>query len=271
MNTSEKQTATISDEVGANSSNQRYIQIKDFNFFYGEAQALYDLDFDIPEREVTAFIGPSGCGKSTLLRNINRMNDLIDGIRHTGDILVNGESVYNPLTEVISLRKRIGMVFQKSNPFPKSIYENVIYGLRVSGRNKKPELDQVVMESLKGAALWDEVKDRLHESALSLSGGQMQRLCIARAIANQPEVILMDEPCSALDPIATGKIEELIHELKEQFTIVIVTHNMQQAARVSDNTAFFYLGKLIEYNTTEGIFFNPAEAQTEAYITGRFG
>jgi phosphate transport system ATP-binding protein len=175
------------------------------------------------------------------------------------------------VTEVISLRKRIGMVFQKSNPFPKSIYENVIYGLRVSGRNKKAELDQVVTESLQGAALWDEVKDRLHESALGLSGGQMQRLCIARAIANQPEVILMDEPCSALDPIATGKIEELIHELKEQFTIVIVTHNMQQAARVSDNTAFFYLGKLIEYSTTENIFFNPSEAQTEAYITGRFG
>ncbi|MEX0326829.1 MAG: phosphate ABC transporter ATP-binding protein PstB [Puniceicoccaceae bacterium] len=247
------------------------IEIKDFNFFYGTAQALYDLNFDIPEKKVTAFIGPSGCGKSTLLRSINRMNDLIDGAHHQGDIIINGHSVFDPLTEVISLRKRIGMVFQKSNPFPKSIYENVIYGLRVSGRNKKGELDQVVMESLKGAALWDEVKDRLHESALGLSGGQMQRLCIARAIANKPEVILMDEPCSALDPIATGKIEELIHELKNQFTIVIVTHNMQQAARVSDNTAFFYLGKLIEYSTTENIFFNPKQAQTEAYITGRFG
>jgi phosphate transport system ATP-binding protein len=252
-------------------NNPAFIQIRDFNFYYGAAQALYDLNFEIPEKKVTAFIGPSGCGKSTLLRNINRMNDLIDGIRHEGDILINGHSVFDPLTEVISLRKRIGMVFQKSNPFPKSIYENVIYGLRVSGRNKKAELDQVVVESLQGAALWDEVKDRLHESALGLSGGQMQRLCIARAIANQPEVILMDEPCSALDPIATGKIEELINELKEQFTIVIVTHNMQQAARVSDNTAFFYLGKLIEYSTTENIFFNPSEAQTEAYITGRFG
>ena len=247
------------------------IEIKDFNFYYGSSQALYDLNFNIPKQKVTAFIGPSGCGKSTLLRSINRMNDLIDGVRHEGDIVINGHSVFDPLTEVISLRKRVGMVFQKSNPFPKSIYENVIYGLRVSGRNKKAELDQVVMESLKGAALWDEVKDRLHESALGLSGGQMQRLCIARAIANKPEVILMDEPCSALDPIATGKIEELIHELKDQFTIVIVTHNMQQAARVSDNTAFFYLGKLIEYAGTEDIFFNPRQAQTEAYITGRFG
>jgi phosphate transport system ATP-binding protein len=252
-------------------SNDAYIQIRNFNFFYGKSQALYDLEFDIPKEQVTAFIGPSGCGKSTLLRSINRMNDLIDGVRHEGDILVNGHSVFDPLTEVISLRKRIGMVFQKSNPFPKSIYENVIYSLRVSGRNRKSELDQVVEESLKGAALWDEVKDRLNESALGLSGGQMQRLCIARAIANQPEVILMDEPCSALDPIATGKIEELINELKNHYTIVIVTHNMQQAARVSDNTAFFYLGKLIEYGTTEDIFFKPQKPQTEAYITGRFG
>ena len=266
-------TATRPDQKSreSESANQKFIEIKDFNFYYGASQALHDLSFDIPDRQVTAFIGPSGCGKSTLLRSINRMNDLIDGTRHEGDIMVNNQSVYDPLTEVISLRKRIGMVFQKSNPFPKSIYENVIYGLRVSGRNKKDELDRVVIESLQGAALWDEVKDRLHESALGLSGGQMQRLCIARAIANQPEVILMDEPCSALDPIATGKIEELIHELKEQFTIVIVTHNMQQAARVSDNTAFFYLGELIEYNTTENIFFNPRESQTEAYITGRFG
>jgi phosphate transport system ATP-binding protein len=253
------------------SADDSYIQIRDFNFFYGQSQALYNLQFDIPKEQVTAFIGPSGCGKSTLLRSINRMNDLIDGVRHEGDILVNGHSVFDPLTEVISLRKRIGMVFQKSNPFPKSIYENVIYSLRVSGRNKKSELDQVVEESLKGSALWDEVKDRLNESALGLSGGQMQRLCIARAIANQPEVILMDEPCSALDPIATGKIEELINELKNHYTIVIVTHNMQQAARVSDNTAFFYLGKLIEYGTTENIFFKPQNSQTEAYITGRFG
>ena len=271
MNTQEKDLANGTANASPVDTDSTFIEIKDFSFYYGAAQALYDLAFNIPKQKVTAFIGPSGCGKSTLLRSINRMNDLIDGIHHKGDIIINGSSVFDPLTEVISLRKRVGMVFQKSNPFPKSIYENVIYGLRVSGRNKKSELDQVVMESLKGAALWDEVKDRLHESALGLSGGQMQRLCIARTIANQPEVILMDEPCSALDPIATGKIEELIHELKETFTIVIVTHNMQQAARVSDNTAFFYLGKLIEYATTEDIFFNPREAQTEAYITGRFG
>src|SRR5690606_28789949 len=216
-------------------------QIEDFSFSYGSTQVLHDLSLDIPERQVTAFIGPSGCGKSTLLRNINRMNDLIDGVSHRGDIRVDGQSIYDPLLEVISLRKRIGMVFQKSNPFPKSIYENVVYALRVAGRTKKSELDQVVERSLKGAALWSEVKDRLHESALGLSGGQMQRLCIARAIANQPEILLMDEPCSALDPIATAKVEELIHELKKEFTIVIVTHNMQQAARVSDRTAFFYL------------------------------
>jgi phosphate transport system ATP-binding protein len=271
MNSPDTMPASDSPDGSHPSQESAFIKIDDFNFFYGASQALYNLTFDIPKNKVTAFIGPSGCGKSTLLRSINRMNDLIDGIRHTGDIQINNQSVFDPLIEVISLRKRIGMVFQKSNPFPKSIYENVIYGLRVSGRNKKSELDQVVVESLKGAALWDEVKDRLHESALGLSGGQMQRLCIARAIANQPEVILMDEPCSALDPIATGKIEELIHQLKEQFTIVIVTHNMQQAARVSDSTAFFYLGKLIEYNSTENIFFNPEEAQTEAYITGRFG
>ena len=271
MDTPDTATINGADNPVAGTLERDFIQIQNFNFFYGSSQALHDLNFNIPEKQVTAFIGPSGCGKSTLLRSINRMNDLIDATRYSGDILVNGRSVYDPLTEVISLRKRIGMVFQKSNPFPKSIYENVIYGLRVSGRNKKSELDQIVMESLQGAALWDEVKNRLHDSALGLSGGQMQRLCIARAIANQPEVILMDEPCSALDPIATGKIEELIHELKEQFTIVIVTHNMQQAARVSDNTAFFYLGKLIEYDTTENIFFNPKNPQTEAYITGRFG
>ena len=266
--TSQRQPATAE---ATESPDKDFIQIRDFNFYYGAKQALFNLDFNIPKEKVTGFIGPSGCGKSTLLRSINRMNDLIDGIRQEGDILVNGRSVFDPLTEVISLRKRIGMVFQKSNPFPKSIYENVTYSLRVSGRNKKSELDQVVQESLEGAALWDEVKDRLHESALGLSGGQMQRLCIARAIANKPEVLLMDEPCSALDPIATGRIEELIHELKERYTIVIVTHNMQQAARVSDFTAFFYLGKLIEFDTTETIFFNPREEQTEAYITGRFG
>jgi phosphate transport system ATP-binding protein len=251
--------------------NPAYIRVQAFNFYYGAAKVLHDLTFDIPERRVTAFIGPSGCGKSTLLRNLNRMNDLVDGIRHEGDILVNGHSIYDPLIEVIALRKRIGMVFQKSNPFPKSIYENVVYSLRVAGRNGKGELDEVVERSLKGAALWDEVKDRLNDSAFSLSGGQMQRLCIARAIANRPEILLMDEPCSALDPIATAKVEELIHELKKEFTIVIVTHNMQQAARVSDRTAFFYLGKLIESTETPVIFQNPANAQTEAYVSGRFG
>ncbi len=248
-----------------------YIKIDKFSFSYGPAKVIHNISLDIPEKQVTAFIGPSGCGKSTLLRNLNRMNDLIDGVHHEGDILVDGRSIYDPLLEVISLRKRIGMVFQKSNPFAKSIYENVIYALRVAGRNGKGELDEVVERSLRGAALWDEVKDRLHESAFGLSGGQMQRLCIARAIANRPEILLMDEPCSALDPIATSKVEELIHELKKEFTIVIVTHNMQQAARVSDRTAFFYLGKLIEYNETPKIFQNPANAQTEAYVSGRFG
>lgn len=248
------------------------IDIKDFSFFYDQtSQVLFNLNMKIPERKVTAFIGPSGCGKSTLLRNLNRMNDLIDGIRHEGDILIDDHSIYDPLLEVISLRKRIGMVFQKSNPFPKTIYENIVYSLRVAGRNKRSELDETVERSLKAAALWDEVKDRLNQSAFGLSGGQMQRLCIARAIANSPEILLMDEPCSALDPIATGKIEELIHELKNDYTIVIVTHNMQQAARVSDRTAFFYLGKLIEYDNTESIFMNPKNPQTEAYVSGRFG
>ena len=272
------QTASIptamNDTAAANSPelDPAYIQVKDFSFYYNaNAKVLHDLNLDIPERQVTSFIGPSGCGKSTLLRNMNRMNDLIDGVRHEGDITVAGHSIYDPLLEVIALRKRIGMVFQKSNPFPKSIYENVIYALRVAGRNNKAELDEVVEQSLKGAALWDEVKDRLHESAFGLSGGQQQRLCIARAIANRPEILLMDEPCSALDPIATAKVEELIHGLKTEFTIVIVTHNMQQAARVSDRTAFFYLGKLIEYDVTERIFQNPANEQTEAYVAGRFG
>jgi phosphate transport system ATP-binding protein len=248
-----------------------YIRISDYNFWYSEKMALDAISLDIPERQVTAFIGPSGCGKSTLLRNLNRMNDLIDGVRHTGDITVAGQSIYDPSIEVISLRRRVGMVFQKSNPFPKSIYENVVYSLRVAGVSDRDTLDDCCEESLRRAALWDEVKDRLQDSALGLSGGQMQRLCIARAIANQPQIILMDEPCSALDPIATGKIEELIHQLKAQFTIVIVTHSMQQAARVSDRTAFFYLGKLIETDRTEKIFMNPSQAQTEAYISGRFG
>lgn len=251
--------------------NPKFIELRDFSFYYGAKQAIFNVTMEIPERQVTAFIGPSGCGKSTLLRNLNRMNDLIDGVHHEGDIFVNGNSIYDPLVEVISLRKRIGMVFQKSNPFPKSIYENVVYALRVAGQNKRAVLDETVERSLNAAALWDEVKDRLHESALSLSGGQMQRLCIARAIANRPEILLMDEPCSALDPIATMKIEELICTLKKDFTIVIVTHNMQQATRCSDLTAFFYLGKLIEFDKTDKIFTNPGKKQTEEYITGRFG
>lgn len=248
-----------------------FLKAVDFNFYYGKKQALYGINIEIPERQVTAFIGPSGCGKSTLLRNFNRMNELIDGIRHEGDILLNGRSIYDKKIEVIALRRSIGMVFQKSNPFPKSIYENIVYSLRISGQNTRSVLDEAVERSLRGAALWEEVKDRLHDSALGLSGGQMQRLCIARAIANRPEVLLMDEPCSALDPIATAKVEDLIHELKREFTIVIVTHNMQQATRCSDLTAFFYLGKLIEFDHTQKIFSNPREKQTEDYITGRFG
>jgi phosphate transport system ATP-binding protein len=248
-----------------------FIQVRDFNFFYGENQVLFNVGLGIPEKRITALIGPSGCGKSTLLRSFNRMNDLIDGIRHTGDIAIRGRSVFDPHLEVISLRKRIGMVFQKSNPFPKSVYENVIYSLRVSGVKDRRTLDETVERSLRAAALWDEAKDRLHESALKLSGGQMQRLCIARAIADRPEIILMDEPCSALDPIATAKIEELMIDLKKDYTIVIVTHNMQQAARVSDYTAFFYLGELIEYDVTSKMFVNPSKKKTEEYITGRFG
>ena len=259
--------------TAAGSSDQRadFLKARDFNFYYGNKQALYNINMEIPQRQVTAFIGPSGCGKSTLLRNFNRMNDLIDGVRHEGDILLNGRSIYDKKIEIIALRRSIGMVFQKSNPFPKSIYENIVYSLRIAGVGNKSILDETVERSLKGAALWDEVKDRLQDSALGLSGGQMQRLCIARAIANRPEILLMDEPCSALDPIATAKVEDLIHELKHEFTIVIVTHNMQQATRCSDGTAFFYLGKLIEYDDTQKIFTNPSEKKTEDYITGRFG
>ena len=248
------------------------IEIDDVDFYYGKSQALYDVTLNIAEREVTAFIGPSGCGKSTLLRCLNRMNDLIDGARiGSGEIRIDGVNIYDPRVDVIELRKRVGMVFQKSNPFPKSIYENITYGLRIQGEKRKSRLDEVVEKSLRGAALWDEVKDRLHESALGMSGGQQQRLCIARAIAVEPEIILMDEPCSALDPIATAKVEELIHDLKKDFTIVIVTHNMQQAARCSDRTAFFYLGRLIEFAETRTIFMNPGNPQTEAYVSGRFG
>ncbi|MDL5054715.1 phosphate ABC transporter ATP-binding protein PstB [Oscillatoria laete-virens NRMC-F 0139] len=247
------------------------IHMKDLNLFYGKSQALYNITMDIPNKQVTAFIGPSGCGKSTLLRCINRMNDLIDGVTVTGVLNLGGETVLGNRVDVIELRKKVGMVFQKSNPFSKSIYENICYGLRIGGINDKATLDEVVERSLRGAALWDEVKDRLHDSATGLSGGQQQRLCIARAIAVEPEVLLMDEPCSALDPIATAKVEELIVELKKQYTIVIVTHNMQQAARVSDFTAFYYLGKLIEYDRTAKIFTNPSLKQTEDYVTGRFG
>jgi len=248
------------------------INIENLDFFYGATQALYGINLKIPEKQVTALIGPSGCGKSTLLRCLNRMNDLIDGTRiGGGSIKIRGVDINRRDVEVIELRKRVGMVFQKSNPFPKSIYENVTYGLRLQGVKDKGRLDEAVEKSLRGAALWDEVKDRLHASGLGLSGGQQQRLCIARTIAVEPEIILMDEPCSALDPIATAKVEELIHELKVNYTIVIVTHNMQQAARCSDQTAFFYLGKLIEFAPTRTIFMNPANPQTEAYVSGRFG
>ena len=248
------------------------VEARDFSFWYGNTQALHGISLVVPENRVTALIGPSGCGKSTFLRSINRMNDLIPGTRHQGDIVLRDESIYRPGQDVVQLRKRIGMVFQKSNPFPKSIYDNVAYGARINGLAKgRRELDEIVERSLKGAALWDEVSDRLDRSALGLSGGQQQRLCIARALAVRPDVLLMDEPASALDPIATQKIEELIYELKDSYTIVIVTHNMQQAARVSDLTAFFYMGSLVEVGRTQEIFTNPREERTEAYITGRFG
>lgn len=247
------------------------LETRNLNLFYGQKQALYDVNMLIPRKRVTAFIGPSGCGKSTLLRTFNRMNDLVDGCNINGQILLDGKDIFDKSVDITSLRRRVGMVFQKPNPFPKSIYENVCYGLRLQGVKNKAVLDEAVERSLKGAALWDEVKDRLNESALGLSGGQQQRLVIARAIAIEPEVLLLDEPCSALDPISTLKVEELIHQLKEQFTILIVTHNMQQAARVSDYTAFMYLGKLIEHTDTNTIFTNPHQKQTEDYITGRYG
>jgi phosphate transport system ATP-binding protein len=247
------------------------IVCRNVNLSYGDNQVLHDVTMDMEDRRVTALIGPSGCGKSTLLRCFNRMNDLIDNVKVWGEIRVKGLDINAPTTDVIEVRRRVGMVFQKSNPFPKSIYENVVYGLRIAGINDKATLDEACERSLKGAALWDEVKDRLDESGLSLSGGQMQRLCIARAIAVEPEIILMDEPCSALDPIATLKIEELIYQLKEQYTIVIVTHNLQQAARVSDKTAFFWLGRLVELGPTAEMFTAPKDKLTEDYITGRFG
>jgi len=250
---------------------QSFICVSKFDSFYGKKQALFDINLEIPARQVTAFIGPSGCGKSTLLRNFNRMNELIDGVSHQGDITIHGTSIFDASVEIIALRRRIGMVFQKSNPFPRSIYEIIVFPLRIMGRHQKSVLEETVERSLRSVALWDEAKDRLHESALGLSGGQMQRLCIARAIASQPEIILMDEPCSALDPIATAKVEELIVELKKDFTIIIVTHSMQQASRVSDLTAFFYLGKLVEFDHTNRIFTAPIQKQTEDYITGGFG
>ncbi|MGC4098458.1 MAG: phosphate ABC transporter ATP-binding protein PstB [Nitrospira sp.] len=247
------------------------LRVQGFNFFYGPVQSLFNIDLAIAENQVTAFIGPSGCGKSTLLRCMNRLNDLIEGVRHEGSILLDDADIFNPMIDITDLRKRVGMVFQKSNPFPKSIFENVAYGPRLQGLKNRAVLEDIVEHSLRGAGLWEEVKDRLHKSALGLSGGQQQRLCIARALAVKPDVLLMDEPCSALDPIATGIIEELLFSLKKELTVVIVTHNMQQAARVSDSTAFMYLGKLIEFGLTKQLFTNPSNKQTEDYITGRFG
>jgi phosphate transport system ATP-binding protein len=248
------------------------MRVQNLNFYYGKSRALKDISLTIPANRVTAFIGPSGCGKSTLLRTFNRMNDIIPNVRVEGRVELDGENIYAPKTDVVSLRRHIGMVFQKSNPFPRSIFDNVAYGLKINGLTRsRAELEARVEASLRGAALWDEVKDRLKQSASGLSGGQQQRLCIARALAIEPEVVLMDEPCSALDPIATQKIEELIVDLKEQYTIVIVTHNMQQAARVSDLTAFFWLGELVEINETEKVFTKPDKQMTEDYITGRFG
>jgi len=247
------------------------VTAEQFCFWYGENQVLHDIDLAIRPRSVTALIGPSGCGKSTFLRSLNRLNEIIPDTRHRGAIRLDGEDVYAPAVDVVNLRQRVGMVFQRWNPFPRSIFANVAYGPRLNGRPTRAELDAIVEDALRRAALWDEVKDRLRESALGLSGGQQQRLCIARALANRPEVLLLDEPCSALDPIATQKIEELLVQLKSELTIVIVTHNLQQAARVSDETAFFYLGRVIEHDVTERMFTSPREARTEAYITGRFG
>ena len=252
-------------------SEQVCLSVRNLDLFYGQKQALYSVNMEIPRQRVTAFIGPSGCGKSTLLRCFNRMNDLVDDCRIEGGIMLDSANIYDRAVDVASLRRRVGMVFQKPNPFPKTIYENVAYGLRIQGINKKRILDEVVERSLRSAALWDEVKDRLHENALGMSGGQQQRLVIARTIAVEPEVVLLDEPASALDPISTLKIEELIYELKSKYTLVIVTHNMQQAARVSDYTAFMYMGKLIEFDSTDRLFTNPVQRQTEDYITGRYG
>ncbi len=264
-------SSVLRDKGNENNHNETCITVKDLNLFYGEKQALHTINMEMPKKKVTAFIGPSGCGKSTLLRCINRMNDLVDSARIEGQILLDNENIYDKSVNVAALRRRVGMVFQKPNPFPKSIFENVAYGLRIQGINDKRILEETVENSLRGAALWDEMKDRLNDNALGMSGGQQQRLVIARAIAIEPEVLLLDEPASALDPISTLKIEELINELKEKYTIVIVTHNMQQAARVSDYTAFMYMGELIEMGTTSELFTNPVKKQTEDYITGRYG
>lgn len=247
------------------------LEARDYSFWYGAKQVLHNVTLDLPPRSITALIGPSGCGKSTFLRSINRMNELIPGVKHTGSITLDGEDIYSPRRDVVSLRQRIGMVFQKWNCFPKSIYENVAWGARINGETRRAALDDIVEGSLRRAALWEEVRDRLSAPASALSGGQQQRLCIARALANDPEVLLLDEPCSALDPIATQRIEELLMELKRELTVVIVTHNLQQAARASDATAFFFLGRLIEHAPTDQLFTSPREAQTESYVTGRFG
>lgn len=247
------------------------LEVDQFSLWYGAARALWDISMRIPRGKVTALIGPSGCGKSTLLRSVNRLNDLIDSVRIEGNMRLNGDAIYDRTVDVIELRKRMGMVFQKSNPFPMSIYENVVYALRIDGVSDRRTLDEVCERSLRGAAIWDEVKDRLHSSGLSLSGGQQQRLCIARAIAAEPEVLLMDEPCSALDPIATGRVEDLIADLKGSYTVLMVTHNMQQASRSSDYTAFMYLGRLVEFGPTDDIFMRPHRKETEDYVSGRFG
>lgn len=261
----------VEDEAAARGPAAPLVRTEDLSLSYGQATALKNISLEIRERVVTAFIGPSGCGKSTLLRCFNRMNDLIDNVRIQGRVLIADQDIYSREVDVIELRRRVGMVFQRSNPFPKSIYQNIAYALRLHGGLNRSEINDTVEKSLRQAALWDEVKDRLHANALGLSGGQQQRLCIARAIAIRPEILLMDEPASALDPIATSKIEELILSLKQEFTIIIVTHNMQQAARISDHTAFFYLGELVEYAPTRKLFTNPAQKQTEDYVTGRFG
>jgi phosphate transport system ATP-binding protein len=263
--------ASVQQPVAAPASEIGTIEAREFSFWYGKKQALTQIQMAVPPRAVTALIGPSGCGKSTFLRSINRLNDLIPGIRHEGDLCLDGQSIFDKKMDVVGLRQRVGMVFQRWNPFPKSIYENVAYGPRINGTDSGESLDEIVERSLRRAALWEEVKDRLRTSALGLSGGQQQRVCIARALANQPEVLLLDEPASALDPSSTQKIEELLYELKQELTIIIVTHNLQQAARASDHTAFFFMGQLVEFGATEQIFTRPREDRTEAYITGRFG